>query len=541
MKKYLAILVILVMFLTFISSCSDADKTSGNNEVNNGQNEVDNGQEEDANNNEDDKDVIDQADAEPLEILWAINDQGTGALPQKDGVVVKTIEEKFNVDITFFDSNYIWSQEQFNIKLASGEIPDVWYDYGHNTWWEQGIIRTITEEMIAQNMPKTYNDIYMEQDPDKNAFKVRTVEGDKLLGLPSITVDGASCFLRVYRQDWLDNLELEVPTTLEELENVVMAFTKDDPDGNGKDDTYALNTEAHRLGFCDVFGAFGIVPNTWILKDGEVVRSDATEEYKEALKIIARWYKEGYINPECLTDTFDTFTAKFADGQVGSYYLNWYWISPDQNNSPTYMLLQKDPNAKLVYGDAIQGSDGKSGAFGYGPDLGWTVVFRKDLSDEVVVRIMQIIEFFNSSDEGFKLHAGGIEGETYNIGEDGMIKSSLTTEEMVKEGINVFPQQTDEKFIPLKWGTGETGKIFELGLNQNWISSAIGNSPLVKAQEEGIGADIGKVYDEFYWNVITGKVDADTEWDAYLKELKDNGLDELTEEANEIYNAMYKN
>ena len=42
------------------------------------------------------------------------------------------------------------------------------------------------------------------------------------------------------RKDWLENLGLEEPKTIDEFYNVLKAFTKDDPDGNGKDDTYGL-------------------------------------------------------------------------------------------------------------------------------------------------------------------------------------------------------------------------------------------------------------------------------------------------------------
>ena len=43
------------------------------------------------------------------------------------------------------------------------------------------------------------------------------------------------------RQDWLDNLGLEIPTTFDELLEVIRAFTEDDPDGNGENDTYYAN------------------------------------------------------------------------------------------------------------------------------------------------------------------------------------------------------------------------------------------------------------------------------------------------------------
>ncbi len=49
-----------------------------------------------------------------------------------------------------------------------------------------------------------------------------------------------SCECLWIRQDWLDNLKLEVPTTIEELEGSCAPFTEDDPDGNGQKDTYGL-------------------------------------------------------------------------------------------------------------------------------------------------------------------------------------------------------------------------------------------------------------------------------------------------------------
>ncbi|HOJ12327.1 MAG TPA: hypothetical protein PK733_17320 [Clostridiales bacterium] len=517
MKKLLAIIIVLVMLLTIISGCSGGKKSDNKNDSIN---------------------QTEQAAKEPTKILWAAGGSGSN-IPSKDGIVVKALEEKFNVDISYFGSTFVDNKEQFTIKIGSGEIPDVWYDWNTDTWWEQGILRTVMEELIKQYMPKTYGDIFLKLDPKKMAFSVRKTEDGDLKGIPQLSLAGASYFIRVYRQDWLDKFNLKVPTTVEELENVIKVFTKDDPDGNDKNDTYGVNVQSNMVGFSDVFGTFGIAPGIWVLKNDKVVFSDTTNEYKEALKILARWYADGYINPECLTDSFETFTSKFADGKIGSYYQNWYWASSDQTNTPVSMLLKKDLNAKVVYGDAIKGPNGEAGSYGFGPDLGWTVQFRKGLSDEVVIKVMQIIEYLSTDIEGFKLHHGGIEDKTYII-EDGMIKNNLLPEEKIKEGIDVFPFFTGEKFKDLYWGTGESGKLFDLGTKQPWITNVIGRSPLVKAREKGIGTDIGKVREEFYWNVITGKVNADTEWDAYQKRLNDNGLQEMTEEANEIYDSVYR-
>lgn len=53
----------------------------------------------------------------------------------------------------------------------------------------------------------------------------------------------------VIRKDWLDNLGLSIPETPEELLEICRAFTEDDPDGNGKDDTWGISmtTDTQRI------------------------------------------------------------------------------------------------------------------------------------------------------------------------------------------------------------------------------------------------------------------------------------------------------
>jgi len=40
----------------------------------------------------------------------------------------------------------------------------------------------------------------------------------------------------IYRQDWLEKLSLEVPSTIDAFKKMVEAFTNGDPDGNGVKD-----------------------------------------------------------------------------------------------------------------------------------------------------------------------------------------------------------------------------------------------------------------------------------------------------------------
>ena len=78
----------------------------------------------------------------------------------------------------------------------------------------------------------------------------------------------------------MDKLGIESVTNLEEFEAMLEAFTKQDPDGNGVDDTYGIHG-GQRYRFNYVWGAYGIMPDSYIVRDDKTVFTSVTDEYKE--------------------------------------------------------------------------------------------------------------------------------------------------------------------------------------------------------------------------------------------------------------------
>lgn len=123
----------------------------------------------------------------------------------------------------------------------------------------------------------------------------------KIYGIPRLRIlprNGA-----IIRQDWLDNLGLEAPETFEELYEVAKAFTENDPDGNGQNDTVGIVTAYQGTGnrgwngvqtLATAFGA----PNGWEYKDGTMVPDFSTPEYMKALTYIKKLYDDGYLNKD---------------------------------------------------------------------------------------------------------------------------------------------------------------------------------------------------------------------------------------------------
>ncbi|MNC02295.1 Lipoprotein LipO precursor [compost metagenome] len=153
----------------------------------------------------------------------------------------------------------------------------------------------------------------------------------RLYGLPNVAINADSPMLLWVRQDWLDRLELPAPSTFEDIERIAKAFIEQDPDGNGKRDTYGLSayknivygTKPHINGLDAVFSAFHSFPTNWI-KDssGAIVYGSITPETKAALAKLADWYKRGLIDPGFAL--YKETQEPIISGQSGMFFGPWW-------------------------------------------------------------------------------------------------------------------------------------------------------------------------------------------------------------------------
>ncbi len=102
------------------------------------------------------------------------------------------------------------------------------------------------------------------------------------------------------RKDWLDNLNMQVPTTFDELIEVVKAFHDKDPDLNGiNGDTYGFPFDSSFFAYgAAIFNSNHAYLNTWIeLEDGSLGFSSIQPEIKDTLRTLADLYAGGYLDP----------------------------------------------------------------------------------------------------------------------------------------------------------------------------------------------------------------------------------------------------
>ena len=175
-------------------------------------------------------DVLNQS--ETMDVSVAVMTGFTAA----DSRVQKELEEKYNVKFNLVVlPGWADGQSQISLLMASNDMPNImwWWtmDTEYNKWVKAGLLDDVSAYMDKYTVIRDY---YNKMDP-KTLFYASEADGS-IYRIPGDVAE-PSCENLWIRQDWLDNLNLKAPTTIEELNEVLRAFTEDDPDGNGQNDT----------------------------------------------------------------------------------------------------------------------------------------------------------------------------------------------------------------------------------------------------------------------------------------------------------------
>ena len=249
-------------------------------------------------------------------------------------VFLKEIEEKANIKLEIISTPSSDSLEKRNLMLAGDDYPDLLL-----TDWtailtksdimqfavKEGIFLPITEyvDKYGNNMKRIFD--------ENPAYREGSTAPDgEIYGFARFSeCYHCSAYPKIYlRQDWMDKLNLEMPTNTEELREVLRAFVNEDPNGNGEKDEIGLigaTTWNTPVEFALMGMSFQTVkPDFWLSlgADGESVEfSPSTDAYREGLRYIKSLYDEGLIDPTSFTQKEDIMaqTVRTEPHVVGMY------------------------------------------------------------------------------------------------------------------------------------------------------------------------------------------------------------------------------
>ncbi len=228
---------------------------------------------------------------------------------------VDEVEQVANVDVTWEVIYTDWSQLKAT-RFAAGDIPDVLLnatsDSDYSTY--SGLFMELTD-LIANYAPNVT--AMFEEEPDTLAL-AQTLEGE-IYGLPKFQGKWPDCNgVMFINKVWLDNLGLEVPTTLSELRDVLIAFRDNDCNGNG-DTTDEIPMDFNgwfggAYSLTNLIGSWGIQLVNWgsdayFVEDNTVKNYAVDERYKLMMEYLSDLYAEGLINPNAITNDYSMFQS----------------------------------------------------------------------------------------------------------------------------------------------------------------------------------------------------------------------------------------
>ncbi|AIQ57829.1 extracellular solute-binding protein [Paenibacillus borealis] len=225
--------------------------------------------------------------------------------------------------------------QKMNMLFAAGEGPDVVANYEDvGPFIAKGQALEITEDLLAK-MPN-YKKI-LDENP---ALQKLTTTNGKIYTVGTISPVSPN-HTAVIRADWLEKLNLSVPKTPEELLAVAKAFTEQDPDGNGKNDTYGttMNSDSRRV-LAHMFG-FGN-PESYAIEDGKL--TNVWDRKQDWITFAKQIVDAKTVDPDFLLDKGDKALTDFTNGKVGIFLTG----KLSQLNSPTFVnFKQNNPTGKL--------------------------------------------------------------------------------------------------------------------------------------------------------------------------------------------------
>ena len=226
--------------------------------------------------------------------------------------------------------------QKLNIALATGDIPEFVSvtPLQVKQLAEAGLIMPLDDvyEQYASDLTKS---VLMET--GTAPFDAATIDG-KLYALPEVDSTLMLADVIWIRADWLEQLGLAEPKTMDELVAAMEAFCAADFDGNGVNDTIGMGIAkdlwAGLFGLRGFFNAYESYPTIWVEdENGQLVYGSTLPATKDALAKLNEMYQKGLIDPEFGVKDGGKVAEATTAGKCGILYgAQWNSIYPLQSS-----------------------------------------------------------------------------------------------------------------------------------------------------------------------------------------------------------------
>lgn len=471
-----------------------------------------------------------------------------------DGYAMNYLRNKFNIDVEFITSTGEAYKEKLQLDISSGNIPDWWKDLSftdYDRMVSQSVVAEIPEDLLAEHAPN-YMKWLKENTGMEDPLSYIRRDG-KVYAMPDLWTLGTNAEVIGLREDWLNKVGItKMPETIEEYEIALGKFRNDDPDGNGKKDTYGLTGTASGLGeiFTTVFGAFGVYPGAFVEKDGTIILGEIEPGAKEALTVLNRWYTNELIDPEFVVNKPKNRDDKIINEKAGAVeYAWWEFIPREAFYSGLFHDKIKEKNGDVSWAISAgpKGPRGESGTTQGNPFSSSGIMFGKHLENDRD-KMIKYIQIFNDTAFNFETQANmkyGEKDKTYKVTEDGsyeFIPPYDKEEEQIKFGVGNYysasgsfnDYELQKPFMTKKSLQPVREKAEAVGQGKYDVLQPV-HKPIFNEYSEQLNQFATQSFIDF----ITGRKPL-SEFDSYVEEWKKMGGSKVMEEAQQKYDELSK-
>lgn len=545
-KKLVALLLSLALVLSLgacggngeSSTSSEASPSSTTEESGAAAESGDESQAETAETGEFQLPIVD----EPTTLSYFVADDSNAAIMTtdwNDNEFYQEMERRTGVHLEFEMVSSADYQTNFNLMIASGNLADMiyvgasYYAEGVDAAIDDGYFLDLTD-LVDEYMPN-YEKV---RTSDVQYELLSTTDSGRLGAVYELRQSKQGPWLGLWiRQDWLDDLGLETPVTFDDYHEVLTAFKNE----KGATAPLILNFSGSDGEFGTMSGGLNVL-NSWQLDEtGKVNFGPYMDAWKEYVTIMHQWYTEGLIDPDFMaTDERTADMAKVVTGASGLFAALYTMPS-------VYEAASEDPNMNLAPVNPPVMNEGDEGHIRLRDSYtsGNTAISADSENWEVALRWLDYLY----TDEGALLANYGVEGDTFEFDENG--KPVFTDKILNNENGWTMTQTVASYLCPsagiANWSdwTRELAGVPEKDqacydvwseFSDDWrLPSSVTLTQDESTERAALYADISTIVKEQTAQFISGALDIEENWDAYISALEASGM----ERAIEITQAAY--
>jgi putative aldouronate transport system substrate-binding protein len=438
--------------------------------------------------------------------------------------------ERTGVTIEFIHPPSGGATEQFNLFIASGDLPDLmeynWLGYpgGPEKAIADGIILRLND-VFARNSP--YITAYLRANPDIDKM-IRTDNGS-YYNYPMIRDENnRTPTVSVLRKDWLDEHRLQVPTTYDEWHNVLTVF-------KGRNGVTPLSIQSGFLFSNEAVFSYGYDTRhgLYVGFDGRVHWGQIDPGYRDYVALMNQWFREGLLDPDVMSITGQQVNTKMINGSAAASigYIGGSmggWLTPARQTNPSYMLVATPVPVKNK-GDTANFSSISSA---YNNAGGCVAITTKCSNVATAAKLLD----WGYSAEGIRYYSYGVEGVSFTMVNNIPTYTSLVLRNpagwTVAQGLSAYtrvnynaPSIPDGNYIQQYYEFQEQKDAIKVGLP---ATAARLVPPLTPTAEES--AEYASIMNEIntYSNEMLTRFVLGTEnlsnWDTYVRTINNMRL-----------------